>query len=533
MQYVILIAGLLLCGPVVGAEHTAAQNGQALPFLWNLLWSGSWEESKSLHDRVEARIGFPLPGLTLRGQALDKRTLNFDLDPPWGDGSNTVTHFGGGLYHSPTGSRLLYGALDEWGLSARIRSPWIRAAPFAENHKPLMADLKTAASASKAPETYLYLSSPRLGLFSDTEMRGFAAAQLAANDGFGPGVSHAFSGGLETFFGRTVELLTEGFFTGAELPAKHSDSWFADPPPLPARDFRLYALGMALNMPYCSLSSDWAWSETFAWGRDMYGNVGIRIQPPAIGGTGGGAAQGGPWSISLAADGAGERYIGRDGSSPGAGFRSAGKIERKGARGSLFRVSTTLRGPGLGDAFNRSSSQLYYRFPAPAPAGRSAADVPLRVTRVSLGVDRNAADSAQILDGFDAGLGLSLQLPAVPLPGFSTANAGTRGSPLGIHLSGSLKGLGSSDTPPAPYPLPEESWRFDSAQAGCELSWSPGIFQFRTKWGYAVTAKKEGVWDASFSTAVRCKPGRFSVKAASLDFPRKWNYTVSWRLEKK
>jgi hypothetical protein len=341
-----------------------------------------------------------------------------------------------------------------------------------------------------------------------------------------------------------VELLTEGFFTGAELPAKHSDSWFADPPPLPARDFRLYALGMALNRPYCSFSSDWAWSETFAWGRDMYGNVGIRIHPPAIGGTGG-AGQGGPWSISLAADGAGERYIGRDGSSPGAGFRSAGKIERKGMRGGLFRVSTTLRGPGLGDAFNRSSSQLYYRFPAPAPAGRganrsadnSAADFPLRVTRVSLGVERNAADSAKILDGLDAGLGLSLKMPAVPLPGFSTANAGTSaatgGSPLGIHLSGSIKSLGSSDKTPAPYPLSGESWRFDSAQAGCELSWSPGMFQFRTKWGYAVTAKKEGVWDASFSAVVRGKPGRFSVKAASPDFPRKWHSTVSWRLAKK
>jgi hypothetical protein len=527
------LGALLLFGALAFAETAPDQP----LFNWNLLWSGVWDEGKTLNNRVEQRLGFPLPGLLLRGQALDKRPFNFELDPPWDDPAKGVSNFAGALYHKPTGSRLLYGVLDEWGLAARVRNPWSRSAPYAENHKPLMADLKTSASATKEPEAYLYLSSPPLALFSETTLRGFASAQTGTESGFQPD----FSGGLETQFGGKASVLLEGFYTGGDIPARKSNSWFSDPPPLPERDFQLYALGLLVNTSLLSLSSDWAYSETFAWGRDMYASLSIRINPP-LPGAGGKAPDGktraSPWSISLAADGGGGRFIGRDGSGPGAGFRTAGKIEWKGKRSSMFRLNTTLSGPGPGETFNLSSSGVYYRFRVPAAADSAKGGVrrfPLRISRISLNVNRNAADTRKISDGIDGTLGLSLNLPPVPLAGFSqrTARGAAIGSPLGINLSGSLKGKSSTGETPLPYPLPQSPWDFDSARAGGELSWSPGVFQFKTKLGYTAAADKEEKWDTAFTAGIRFKPGRLSVKVASQDFPGKWKCTVSWRLEKK
>jgi hypothetical protein len=507
------------------AENSLAGENSAVGapafFNWGLLWAGSWDEGKILHNRGELRLGFPPAGLVLRGQALDKRVFDFSLSPPWDDSSKTVTNFAGGLYHSATGSRLLYGILDEWGLSARIRSPWIRSAPFAENRKPQMADIKTVPSSSKEPEAYLYLSSPQLFPLKGVKLRGFASAQTKTS-AFQPD----FSGGLEALFGKKHLVSLESFFTSSTLAAKKSSAWFSSPAPLPEREFRLFGAGLLYDCDWLSISSDWAYSETFAWGRDIYGSLGLRLSFR-------------PWAVSVAADGAGARYTGRDGSSPGAGFRTAGKFEWKGVRSSLFRFGSTVQSGGLGESFNRSSTNVYYRFAAPQ-AKSAAAAFPLRMSRVSFTADRNATNSAKIIDGFDGSVGLSLSLPAINLPGFSAqAGAGksrgkaSKGSPLGINFSGSVKSRFAAEEILSPFPLPEQPYQFESAKAAAELYWPPGIFQFRTKWGYSLTAKKEGVWDASFSTAVRFKYGRFSVKAESANLKDDWTCTLSWRLEKK
>jgi hypothetical protein len=117
--------------------------------------------------------------------------------------------------------------------------------------------------------------------------------------------------------------------------------------------------------------------------------------------------------LSLAADGMGERYTGRDGTNPGGGFRAAGKLERKGSRSSLFRAGTSLRSPEIGEPFERSSVGLYYRFPASTPG---TGGFPLRVNRVTLSADRNASNWDKIHDGIDGSFGLSLGLPALLLP---------------------------------------------------------------------------------------------------------------------
>jgi hypothetical protein len=514
--------------------------------LWNFLWAGAWEEGKILNNRAEIGFSFPKINLNLRGEFLDRRPLDFSLEPPWDDPQKGITNIAGGAYHTPDGSRFLYGILDEWGLSARVRNPWIRSAPYAENRKPLMADLKTVASSTKKPEAYLYLASPVINLFRELGFRAFVSAQTHTEGEFMPDLG----GGFETRFGEKSALSLEAFYTGAILPAKASASWFADPPPLPEREFRLYAFDLFFKAPFVSFSSDWAFSETFAWGRDLYGNTGLKISPPWPG----------PLSLSLAADGAGRRYTGRDGTIPGAGFRSAGKIEWKGRRSSLFRLSTVLRGAEFGESLNRSSTGVYYRFPAPLPARRAATGVPdnsaagadrplvnfpLRVSRVSLTVERNAADNANILDGIDCGFGLSLRLPG-------------RYAPLGFSFSAAARGKTSADETPPPYPLPQGAYNFDSVKASGELSWSPVLnggreaslwlprsLQFKTKFGYGLTAKKKGAWDASFTVTARFKYGRLSLKVATPEFavsgedstsqsaaPEQWKCSISWRVEK-
>jgi hypothetical protein len=522
MKYLFLFAGLFMPAVI-----------QAQAFTWDLLWTGSWEESKTLNNRADLRFGFTRPGLLLRAQALDRHTMNFELDPVWGDPAKGITTGSFGLYHKATDSRLLYGVLDEWGLPARIRSPWARSAPYTENHKPVMADLRTTASSTKKDELYLYLSSPRLSLarlMPGFSLRAYASGQFTPADAAKGNSAPAFSGGLEGVLGKKVNMLLDGFYTSFELPAKESSSWFSDPPTLPDRDFRLGAAAFMLNVPYLSITSDWAWSETFAYGGGIYGNAGVTVKPPFLS----------PWSLSLAADGMSERYAGRDGANPGGGFRAAGKIERKGTRSSLFRANGSFRSPETGEPFERSSIGLYYRFPASSAAVKGG-EFPLRIRRITFNADRNGSDRNKINDGIDGSLGLSLNLPPLllprpllPVPDAASAakakNLKPKNYPLNINLATAIDWLGHTDDQPSPFPFfpPGE---FNSAKASCELLWSPGLFQFRTRWGYTAYAKKDNHWESSVSAAVRFRHGRFSVKFAWPDFPDKWNCTLSWRAE--
>jgi hypothetical protein len=520
-----------------GAGETAAS--LALPFTWSFLWSGVREDKKDFTQRGDLRLRLPRQGLTLRSEILDKETAEFHW--PWEhpsvfarafDGSGAAVQ--GGLYHDPTGTRLLYGVLDDWGLPARLRKAWQRSAPFMENRKPSMADLKTTPTSSTDPEFYLYLGSPRLslpfwGTKTSGETPGGNSAELVVLRGFGSArfgrSGHpSFGGGLEGWFSGKVNVSLEGFYTGWTLPAREGSAWFSESPLLPERDFRLHGLGLLVDTRLFGLSSDWAWSETFAWGKGYYGTLGLRIGRA-------GAAELKGWQLSLAADGAGARFTGSDGSSPGPGLRTGAKIEWRGKGGHLFRANTTLRSSGLEESFDRISTGLYYR----PPAGKG----PFSISRVSLSADRDDQDRERPLDGLEGDLGFGIRPRAFP-PWFfefllgepEAGKAGTGNSavnfwlsPLGFHISASLKGIRAGADPP--------SYSFYSAKAGGDLSWSPGSFQFRLGLAYGEQEGKEGLWDFSFSTGLYLKPGRLSFKIASDDFPHAWNYTLSWRLEKK
>jgi len=524
MKYFLFLLAIIVCG----ATEASPQ------FKWELLWNSSWEEktfsadsfnraesaaeepalSGTLHNKGEIKLHF-LPHFTLRNQILGKHPLDFGLDLPWGDPVKGVTNFNGGLYHKPTGSRLLYGVLDEWGLSARIRNPWIRSPPYAENHKPLMADLKTAVSSTKEDEVYLYLSAPNMEIFPNIKMKGFISAQTEVEN-FTP----ALSGGVDLSLSKTSNLMLETFYSGKTLPRKNVKSWFSDPPPLVEREFHLYSAGILYTDQLITASSDFAFSETYTWGNDIYCNFGITLTPPIKNS----ASRLRPLSISFAADSAGERFTGRDGSSINAGFRSAAKIEWKGKSNSLFRINTVLRSPGTEDYFNRSSAGVYYRF----PSGAASLKLPIRLSRISFSADRNSENLLKINDSFSGSAAFSVNpLKTVKKNPFA-------GSPLGITFSGSYTGETTSDDNPFLYPIPfgngENPWNWKAASVNCELYWSPLNLQLKSKIGVSFFPEKDEKWDFSISAGLRFKQLKVSFKAASPDFPEKWNWTISSNL---
>jgi hypothetical protein len=452
-----------------------------------------------------------------------------------------------------------------------------------------MADLRTSPSA-KEDELYIYLGSPYLHLFGsrqeegDPRLRAFVSARLdpprLAGEGgasrFSPlGKGTALGAGLEGRLGKALSLSLEAFHTAGDIPGDESGAWFLDGPPLPERDFRISGLGLLLNSPYVSLSGDAAWSQTRIEEGDLYANLGIRV------GNKGTGKKRSFWQLSLAADGAGPRYTGSDGSNPGAAFRTGGKFEWQGKKAGFFRLNTSLSGPGFtldaekdpGLSFDRSSSGLYYRPPMGA--------LPLRVSRISLSAGRDARESPRITDS--AGLGLSLTGSPRAIISRAMARFGleTEAPPfpegtLSLGLSGTLSGSPKPGNPGGgalPWPLPRGPYLFGSLKAGAELSWSqplalgplnrlmngspgrdspgppssrPGNLQIKAGFDYTVAEDEEGGLkesrDLSLAATLRGRLGRFSVKLSCPDFPSKplasevslqdaWKLSLSWKRE--
>jgi hypothetical protein len=463
----------------------------------DLLWSGSLEDNflkngspkqgGSLVNRGDLRLR--ALGFSVRGQVIDKRPF-----PPWENPDQGNTAISGGFYHGQSGSRLLYGILDEWGLPARLRNPWGKSVPAAETRRLSSADLKTEASSVKKPAAYLYLGTLPLGKF-----RFFGAAQIDGK------LAPAFNGGLELTPAKKTRLGLEGFYTGAALPPEKPVSWFSEKPPLPKREFALYGLNFFCDTPFAGLSSDWAYSETFAFGRDIYGSLALRLGDR-------------PWRLSLGADGAGSRFSDREGTAIGAGVRTALTAERRGKGSSLLRARTSLRAGSLGEAFDRSDTVFRYRFPeAPGRAGRRGGRFGVRLSSVSLEASRKKPEPAKTLDSLGG-------------------SAGFRLGPVRAVLNTTVTGM--AGRPAGPYPGIADSHGFDTLNTACELDYSPGNLQFKTKLGYTLSGHPAGdggesLWDTSFSAAIRGKTGRFSVKMDSPHFPKTWTCTLSWRAEKK
>jgi hypothetical protein len=304
-----------------------------------------------------------------------------------------------------------------------------------------------------------------------------------------------FDGGVEARLSETKILRAEGFYTGLRLPPREGSAWFSEKAPLPERDFSLLAGNLFFTSPFIEGAADIAWSQTFAYGDGLYGNLGLRIGDR-------------PWRFSLAGDGAGSRFVGRDGGAAGAGFRSAAKAEWRGKRTRLFRVSTALRSPAMQELFTKSSTVFYYHFSS-APAKTQPMFWP---SRVSLDISRDASEPEKILDSLDGTFGFKVwQFP--------------------LTLKCKLTGRTSSDAPPFPYPVTDWGYSFNAVKISGDASYNTGPFRFKAGLGWGKEYNKPPKWEPSFSAAIQGKPGRFGLQVKSTDFPKEWDLSLSWRLQ--
>ncbi|MDR2740335.1 MAG: hypothetical protein LBB68_10965 [Treponema sp.] len=443
-------------------------------FSTDLLWTGSWTYEENMINRGDIRLRVHKPALTLRAQVTDKRPA-----PPWDGFDQGNTAFSGGLYHNTTGSRILWGILDEGGLQARIKNVWNRGMPFTEQHRSVISDLMTEPSSTKEPGAYLWLGSPWMKVPWIGPVRGFSSIRLDAEN------QAAFDGGFEARLMKKSSLGMEGYYTRNHLPPKNPSVWFSEAPPLPERDSEVLAGTIFFTHPVFAAAADIAWSQTFAYGKDLYGNLAFRIGDR-------------PWRLSLAADAAGSRYVGSDGGATGAGFRAAARLERRGKRSSLFRVSSTVRTAGIGDRFYRGSALFYYHFPT-APAKSVHLFWP---SRVSLTLNRDASDPEKTADSIDTLAGFRLwKIPLV--------------------FQGGLEGIYTG----------KYEYEFESAKISADASYTLKFLQFGTKLGYKIKKSGESQVETNASITARGKWGRFTVKTGTADFPKDWDLSVSWRTQ--
>ncbi|MDR2097628.1 MAG: hypothetical protein LBP37_03830 [Spirochaetaceae bacterium] len=471
------MAALVLLPFVCAVLNAREINGGKL-FGFGILESGSWTADGDFINRLDLRLYAPY-GFSLRGQLADKRPV-----PPWENTGGGLTAPGAALYHKGTGSRLLYGLIETKGLLNRTRNIWIRSVPWFETHVISNADLKTQAGEMEKAAAYMQLLSPQLGPLS-----AYFSTQLERDE------SAAFTGGAALRLPSNSALRLEGVLTEKELEERGMAAWFSDKPYLPKRKFRFYAVSAAFTNKYLSFAGDFARSDIFAWGMDIYADAAVR-------------AGAGPFSLSLAADGAGKRFSGADGSVPGAGFRSAAKFEWKGGRNMLFRTSSVLRAAAWKKPFDRSVTSVYFRF----PLNKSA---PLRINRISMSMERDAQNWEKIDESLTFGAAFS----AGPFrPAFSLTVNQYTDAKIGDKIN--------------PYPDYSRDHKFESLKFSGQLSCTVFFVSLKGAVNYSVSGEDEPLVSSSVSASFSGKPGRITLKLSDNGKSGGLSYSISWRIQK-
>jgi len=431
--------------------------------------TGSWKFEDVMNNRIDASLNFPLE-FSLRTMLLDKRP---DFFCPDESRSAARTNFGFALYQRPTNSRILYGGIRTWGLSARTAKVWIHSAPWFESHKPSGADLKTSVSSGEENLAYFNIGSPLFKPFGEKRF-GISAdfSVLTSDFGF---YNSIFSVGSNLKFGKNTGMRIEYLYRKTKLPGKAQKTWFSDDPFKIERELEFYAANMVFSSKYVSLALDFAQSSIFSFGNDIYANAALCVNIKS-------------YSFSFAVDGAGSRYSGCDGVVTGAGLRTAWKFEWDGKRNAEFLASTTL----LSDAYNRpfygSSSKLRYYF----PIIKSYLITP---SRLFFDFDCDARDRLNIQNDYSLLFGL---------------NAAALRPAVRLNLS-EIRRAGEGDSVVI-YPFHDGNCVFEHLKAAFELSAPVYFLTFKGSAVCKIKPEAKNKWDFAITSSMSGKYGRLSLK---------------------
>jgi len=185
-------------------------------------------------------------------------------------------------------------------------------------------------------------------------------------------------------------------------------------------------------------------------------------------------------------------------------------------------------------SFNRMSGELYYRFPTNKNL--------FGLTRFSFSADRDERNEKKVLDSGTAMAAFKLgpvnSVSEGKIVWFNhdrSADTGEAGLKLDsykitqsltwtIHGSISKKSKKTDSTPPTNSAGSGERKKAGGGKKGLFTI----VLSSRTSYEKAVS--REGIWAASFSASLRTGKNRVTVKAATAAFPKKWEFTLSWRL---
>jgi hypothetical protein len=448
-------------------------------FFVEPLWTSSWEHEKDLINRFDLKLGIPGPGLLFRGQLINERSAPFveTDDVP-------LTALAAAMYHTKTGSRFLYGKIDETGLSARLKNIWLHGVPLQTNHSPSSSDLTTAPSSTKNEGYFFYLGSPRLG-----PLRLFSSIY------FEDDVKPLYIAGIDYYFDPKIWMKIEALYTEQIVPARQPSAWFAEEAWLPERKSRLYGGSINFNHLFWGISGDAAFSETFAFGTGWYGNLAFRLGNK-------------PWRFQAGFDIVDGAFTDRDGKISDNGMRAGIQFEAWGKAGAFFKMTANVQGLNFDKSLAKSRFAASYYFPVPTNSV-------VRISRIYFNLDGNSLE--QVTPGSAAKTGFGLYIGPI----LATSEASFHGDDT--HNKNAL-------------PRFEDFKEWDTLSISEELQYRINIWTLRTKFTYSIEEKKDEKIDSyalQFYGAANWKWGRISGTFRFDEFPDEWTFTIRCQLRNK
>jgi len=437
--------------------------------------SGTWIQEEGIRNEADIRLSLDRSGLEFRLLALQDGPAD-PLDAP----EAVETGFSVQLRHIPTNSKVLYGALEERGLPARVTNPLRKGLPYFENRTATDAQIDSDASADSSGEWYLRLGTPQA---SPVAAYGAVFDTEALQPSFTAGAAFGLPG--------KPSLAFDAYYGPAALPPRDADTWFSDYPPLPERDLQFSAASISARMPKLSLAADWALSSPRFQENGAYGNAAIELGDR-------------PFRLSIAADRVWGPFSSREGYESADALRSGIRLDYRWARGGRLRWeaervskedSSLSLEEGCSLLFPRQR-EIFFIVP-----------LSLAVSASRKLLEDAVSDTAGLEGAFDL---FRLRFRAALSLGFETI----------------LTDEGSA-APIQPFSGPETALERRSA----DLSLTFRIGPVSLKGTAAFDAERDSVpaWKASAQAAALFKAGQARIKGELENGGKTWTWTFSWR----